>query len=190
MNSVFTTGEKQDIAAILNSKDERAAFQRKLLSDYPDQAILAIKLNVPGPIKNNSALLKLFERGFTRLVTELQRHFTTVELVAKWQKSTGNEAFLIVNGDPTMVKKWAVDFEDHDQIGRLFDVDVFGNGNPIAISRSDFNFPTRRCFICGRSAKVCARSRRHSITTLQTFIQQQFDKEFSTNNEVNDANAK
>ncbi len=56
MTKLFETGEPQDITAVLESKDARVAFQKKLVTDYPDDSILAVKLNIPGPIKNNDQL--------------------------------------------------------------------------------------------------------------------------------------
>ena len=39
-----------------------------------------------------------------------------------------------------------------------------------AISRSDLNLPSRRCLICQEDAKVCGRSRKHSVADMQAAI--------------------
>ena len=79
---------------------------------------------------------------------------------------------------PSAVKLLAVEFEDHDHLGRLFDVDVLHAGNQRALSRSDFQMPVRKCLLCDRDAKDCARSRRHSVLELQTRISEIYTAEF------------
>lgn len=178
MTKLFETGEPQDITAVLESKDARVAFQKKLVTDYPDDSILAVKLNIPGPIKNNDQLHRGFNHGLLSLIQLLQATNAAVKLVAQWDKPTGNEAFLTVSGALETAKRQAVAFEDQDAFGRLFDVDVFGHGQSTALSRTKLGLPVRKCFICGRPAKACARSRRHSISELQVKISQVFDQEF------------
>lgn len=93
MTKLFETGEPQDITAVLESKDARVAFQKKLVTDYPDDSILAVKLNIPGPIKNNDQLHRGFNHGLLSLIQLLQATNAAVKLVAQWDKPTGNEAF-------------------------------------------------------------------------------------------------
>lgn len=178
MTKLFETGEPQDITAVLESKDARVAFQKQLVADYSDASILAVKLNIPGPIKNNDQLHRGFNHGLLSLIQALQAGDVDVKLVAQWDKPTGNEAFLTVAGPLEAVKRQAAAFEDQDAFGRLFDVDVFGHGQATALSRTRLGLPVRKCFICGRPAKECARSRRHSVSELQAVIQQVFDQEF------------
>lgn len=179
MASIFQTGQPQVITDVLTNRDQRAALQRHLITQFPQDTVVAIKLNIPGPIKNNAQIRRLFTTGMARFYTQLKvltPHFTTV---AQWDKPTGNELFLIVSVDAVKVKKLAVQFEDHDHLGRLFDVDVFDAAHEKAISRSDFKMPVRKCLICNRIAKDCARSRRHSVTTLQNRISEIYAAEFS-----------
>ncbi|MFC6255044.1 citrate lyase holo-[acyl-carrier protein] synthase [Secundilactobacillus hailunensis] len=180
MVAIFQTGQPQTITDVLDNRDARVALQQQLLKQSPTQTLIAIKLNIPGPIKNNDQLRRLFSAGMNRFYDQLKaqtRHFKTV---AQWDKPTGNELFMTVELDPTAVKKLAVEFEDHDHLGRLFDVDVMHAGSSRALSRSDFQMPVRKCLLCNREAKDCARSRRHSVLELQQRISEIYNAEFNS----------
>lgn len=178
MATIFGTGAPQVISDVLENRDQRVQFQQNLLQRFPNAAIVAIKLNIPGPIKNNVAITRLFNTGVTRFYDRLKvvtRHFQTV---AEWHKPTGNELFLVIDLPARQVKRLAVAFEDQDHLGRLFDVDVLTADEPKALSRSDFQLPARKCLICNRMAKDCSRSRRHSVADLQEKINQIYCDEF------------
>jgi len=180
MTAIFQTGQPQEITDVLDNRDARVALQQQLLTRYPTDTLIAIKLNIPGPIKNNQQIKQLFTAGMQRFYDELKaqtRHFQTV---TQWDKPTGNELFITVELDPTAVKQLAVNFEDRDHLGRLFDVDVLHAGRERALSRSDFDLPVRKCLICNREAKDCARSRRHSVAELQARISEIYTAEFAS----------
>ncbi|MTV82024.1 citrate lyase holo-[acyl-carrier protein] synthase [Secundilactobacillus folii] len=179
MASIFSTGEPQVISDVLNNRDQRAALQRHLLEWSPGETLIAIKLNIPGPIKNNAPIRQLFARGTARFYNQLKARTHDFLTAAQWDKPTGNELFITTPLDAVTVKRMAVQFEDHDHLGRLFDVDVMDASHPRALSRADFKMPVRKCLICNRIAKDCARSRRHSVTTLQTRISEIYAAEFN-----------
>ncbi len=174
--NIFAVGKPQEILDVLNNKDQRVALQANLLATYPDAAIVAIKLNVPGPIKNNSRLEKLFDEGLTAFKALLTKSGVSDPWeVVNWERDTGNETFMVFREPAEKIKHLAVDFEDHHALGRLFDVDVLDAAlGSRPLSRSDFGLESRRCLICGRPAKECARSRRHSVAELQAKINQMY----------------
>jgi len=178
--SIFETGTPVDIAEVLANKDRRAAFQRETLRADASQTLLAIKLNIPGPIKNNAAITQLFNRGVRELRASLTANEISVEQLASWGTVAGNELFLRTTTAAAIVKKVAATFEDTTDLGRIFDVDVL-DGTGHSWSRTELGAESRRCFICNRPAKECARSRRHSVAELQAYIdglyQQTFDPE-------------
>ena len=63
-------------------------------------------------------------------------------------------------------------FEEGQASHRLFDLDVLVQraGQVVPLSRADSGQPARRCFVCGRSAKECGRSRRHTVAELQEAV--------------------
>ncbi|NVY96224.1 citrate lyase holo-[acyl-carrier protein] synthase [Lactobacillus sp. DCY120] len=167
MADIFQTGISQDIAAVLQQKDQRVARQQQLLSENPQATLLDLKLNIPGPIKNNAALRDLFQRGIERLKAQFPGTWT---VKTAWDQPTGNELMVLTDLDLVTAKQAAIRFEDQDFWGRLFDVDLLQEGDPQTISRTQLGQPLRQCLICSRPAKECARSRRHSVADLQAVI--------------------
>ena len=169
-NATFATGDPQDIPAVLANRDHRAALQHQLVTTYPDDAVLALKLNIPGPIKNNARLTATFNAGLKAFYQVLHEHDLSAQLVEQWDYPTGPEAFLRSDVTATTLKAVAVTFEDTHPLGRLFDIDVLTSQQTGPLSRKDTGLPVRRCFICDQPAKVCARSRTHSVAELQAAI--------------------
>ncbi|AWZ43976.1 citrate lyase holo-[acyl-carrier protein] synthase [Latilactobacillus sakei] len=174
MLNLFATGIPQEITAVLNNRDQRVELQNQLVADASQtQSVVALKLNIPGPIKNNADLTRLFLAGLAAFKQKL-----VVVRQIDWSKSTGPETFLIVEGSPLAIKKQAAIFEDRHALGRLFDIDVLIWQSDLQqvqpISRQALGQPTRRCLLCEQPAKVCARSRRHTVAELQAAINQQY----------------
>ncbi len=74
-----------------------------------------------------------------------------------------------------VVKLSTILFEENNKIGRLFDADVLIKGKP-ALSRQELEYSSRRCYLCNRPAKECARSRRHSVEEMQRYISSLYAK--------------
>ncbi|WP_338033714.1 citrate lyase holo-[acyl-carrier protein] synthase [Lactiplantibacillus paraplantarum] len=174
MATIFTAGTPQTITDMLADRDQRVAYQQQLMTTHPQATIAAIKLNIPGPIKNNDALRRLFLAGVQRFEAEL----STYTVAADWNHPAGNERFLILTTDFATSKRMAVAFEEQDPLGRLYDIDILQAGSQRALSRTDLGLPKRRCLLCRREAKDCARSRRHSVAELQQKIMTMYVTEF------------
>ncbi|QYN56668.1 citrate lyase holo-[acyl-carrier protein] synthase [Lactobacillus panisapium] len=170
--TIFASGTKQSIEQVLADKDQRVNLQKKLFREFPHSVLLDVKLNIPGPIKNNQYLKQLFLTGIKTLEKSLKKEHLSFKLMKKWDKPTGCENFYLVNDNSRAVKKTAIDFENQSQLTRLFDADVLVENELAALSRTDLDMPTRKCFLCDRPAKECARSRRHSVQELQEYISQ------------------
>lgn len=168
--TIFASGAKQSIEQVLADKDQRVNLQKKLFREFPHSVLLDVKLNIPGPIKNNQYLKQLFLTGIKTLEESLKKEHLSFKLMEKWDKPTGCENFYLVNGNSRVVKKTAVGFENQSQLTRLFDADVLVKNQQAALSRTDLDMPARKCFLCDRPAKDCARSRRHSVQELQEYI--------------------
>lgn len=179
MESIFTEGKKQTIAQVLASKDARVALQQEVFQKNPQKTLLDVKLNIPGPIKNNRYLKRLFFAGIADLEKLLQQNKLSFSLIKSWDKPTGCENFYVLNADSRLVKKTAIQFEDESRTGRLFDADVLIKNKKEALSRSQLNKPVRQCFLCKRPAKECARSRRHSVKQLENYISCLYEQKFS-----------
>ncbi|MDN6968288.1 citrate lyase holo-[acyl-carrier protein] synthase [Oenococcus sp. UCMA 17063] len=180
MENIFSSGEKQQITDVLANKDHRAAFQKQILEKYPEDSLLAVKLNIPGPIKNNGRLKRLFKKGTDQLEKELRLSNFKILALKSWDKETGCENFYLFKNKASDLKKAAILFEDKNDLGRLFDADVLTNEKGIisSFSREQLKQNSRKCLICERPAKECARSRRHSVSELQDKISEIYEENF------------
>ncbi|WP_308554778.1 citrate lyase holo-[acyl-carrier protein] synthase [uncultured Lactobacillus sp.] len=174
--NIFNEGKEQNIAQVLDSKDRRVALQQKIFAKYPDQILVDVNLNIPGPIKNNHYLEKLFNYGIKGLEQSWTELGYSYKLVAYLDEDTGCENFYILNLPIKVVKQTTIKFEDQTELGRLFDADVLVKDKNAAISRRDLGEEPRKCFICNRPAKECARSRRHSVSEMQNYISNLYTK--------------
>ncbi|CAM2829589.1 citrate lyase holo-[acyl-carrier protein] synthase [Fructilactobacillus fructivorans] len=174
-DNIFLNGEPLGIPAVLANKDKRAHLQIQLEKKYPEATIISIKLNIPGPIKNNQMINHLFDVGYRRL---LRTQLYNIKIIDKmgWNTNTGKEEFLVMNKNGSALKKLAIQFEDHDRLGRLFDVDVM-DAHHSHYSRTDLDMAPRKCLICHHNAKECARNRTHSVEDLQKKISEIYFKD-------------
>lgn len=95
------------------------------------------------------------------------------KLVVSLDEDTGYENFYILD---LPIKQTTIAFEDQAELGRLFDADVLVKDKNATISRRDLGPSPRKCFICDRPAKECARSRRHSVAEMQDYISELYVK--------------
>ena len=178
VKTIFAEGEPQSITEVLANKDERVELQQTIFHKFPQCTLLDVKLNIPGPFKNNRYLKEIFASGILNLAEILQNSQLPFTLYEHWERAAGSENFYLVNADYRLVKKRAVEFENKQKINRLFDADVLIKKQKQAISRKDLDLPVRKCFLCSKPAKECARSRTHSVADLQNYITSLYNEEF------------
>lgn len=177
--NIFQDGQPIDLETVLANKDWRTAFQTQLEKQYPDDVVVSVKLNIPGPIKNSPGLQQLFQQGLNRLRMMLGRlHVKDIKFFVA--RPSGPETFLIVSEDITTVKRVAVLFESDMLTGRLFDVDVMAYHNEKQLSRQALGLPARQCLICDKDAKVCMKLGAHTLTEGYQVINQLYKKMATT----------
>lgn len=67
MKTIFDEGKYQGIAEVLGEKDRRVKMQETIFKKYPDRVLVDVKMNIPGPIKNNQYLEMMFKKGIGEL---------------------------------------------------------------------------------------------------------------------------
>ncbi len=171
MTKYFNNENIPTLADVLFNRDQRENSIKYLGDYYKDASILCFKLNIPGPQKNNQAIKSIFNIG----VNEIQIKFIDEKILFENIKDdfTGPEYFLVIDKDPISVKKKMVDLEENSYFGRLYDIDIKSNGRNI--TRELLGMPSRTCFICDNDAKICARSRAHSVDEMINFIEIMID---------------
>lgn len=172
---ILDSGQPQSLEAILEGRQWREDAQRSLMDEFPESTVVAIKLNTPGAIKTNAALRAIFRAGLAEFADRAQDEGFCDE---RWHvyisRATGPEAFVVYKDDWRWVKAVAVRFEDASAMGRLFDIDVMRHGQVGQLSRTDLGMPQRRCLVCSRPAKECARSQTHSAQELKEAVERRY----------------
>jgi len=164
----LTNTSQLTLMELLDSRENRVRHQQELLAEYGG-SLVSMTLNIPGPVKDSPEYRKALRRGMEELkekiasVTEPEGflHEEIRDLI------TGPEGYLCISKEalsPMELKKAAVEVEEASPLGRLFDIDVLTAEG--GISRAALGAPPRRCLICPRDAKACARSRAHSMDEL------------------------
>jgi holo-ACP synthase len=175
---ILDDGEPQVLADILSNREWRERLQNGLMARFPDGCLVAVKLNIPGVIKNNACLQDMFRVGLNELVRRLdldQLHADECHYYV--DRPTGPEAFLaFARDDWAKVKRVSIGFEDDFVLGRLFDADVMRQGSERQLSRTDLGMAARRCMVCGKPAKECARDQTHSAEELGRAIDRWYDE--------------
>ena len=170
---------------LLSSRDARVAHQAELLGEHPGKSLLCLTVMLPGPVKRSSVSLKIA----TAAVEAVRGAFSPVFEELR-DLETGYEGFFIVDMDPFVAKKRAVDLEETHPLGRLFDLDVILSGKmPVfpdrefdsgvssgnlhvfpdevrPLGREELGLAPRRCIICGRPVRECMRERKHTTEEL------------------------
>ncbi len=152
-----------NLEQILQGRDDRYALQASLIEKYKSP-LVSCTMNIPGPTKNSELIQTCFDKAMEVFI---QRNQGVLKEVAKQQKETGPERYFIVLGGTNLyaLKRRLAFFEQVLPIGRWLDLDL-KDSDGVAITRKDINLEQRRCLLCDRPAKECARSARHSLEDL------------------------
>ena len=152
------------LTEMLEAREKRAWQQRELLRR--GRTMICFTMNIAGPIKNSPLIGSGYDLGKRLLLGQLDVAGVAVSDVEEVREKTGNECILLVDAEPLTVKAITAELEDHAPIGRLFDMDVL-RPDGSKVERQELGLPGRKCLLCGESAQVCARSRKHSVAELQ-----------------------
>lgn len=148
---------------ILDAREARVRTQQALLQQYK-KPLICFTMNIPGPEKFNRDVAIGFSVGNWLLRDAL----TGVQLLHKelHRNTTGCEGYYVVDLPAKKLKQLAIDIENTEPIGRLFDMDVI-DADGTKLTREELGHPRRKCLICDQDAILCARSRAHSLEMLQ-----------------------
>lgn len=175
----FETGDRPTLDEVLNTRENRAGFQHLLLHKFPDHPVISFKLNIPGPVKNNEAIRQIFRIGQEDILAQLNAHRLDICYQKTLDLPTGPELFLVVEAQPWALKKAMTILEEETPLGRLYDIDVLHEeeGEQKSVSRTQLGLPSRRCLVCEKDAKVCGRSRAHTMDEMHDVIRKMMNNE-------------
>ncbi|MBR5517261.1 MAG: citrate lyase holo-[Firmicutes bacterium] len=152
---------------LLDSREERVWLQQKLLEEYGN-VLVSVTLNIPGPVKDKPEYRKVMTWGMNQLVDKFADEVLYSEI--KFPK-TGAEGYICLgNLDVLEAKKIAVSLEEREAKARLLDIDVMTKER--TVSRHELGLAPRKCLICQETAKICARSQKHSMEELLAKVEE------------------
>jgi holo-ACP synthase/triphosphoribosyl-dephospho-CoA synthase len=159
----FADSTAVSLEEILAEREDRAQRQKELLRQYK-KTLLCITLNIPGAYKVFPLARRCFQEALrtVRLIFEAEKCSISRE-ETRTDNPAGLSGFIVSDAYSEQVKELAHRIEETHPLGRLFDLDVF-TAEGEKLSRPN----PRRCFLCGGTAFVCARSRFHAVEDVQT----------------------
>ena len=147
---------------ILQAREDRAAKQKQLLQQY-QKPLLCFTMNIPGPKKLDRDVRIGFFVG-TRLLSDALSPYKILHK-EEHMPITGCEGYYVVDMPAQELKALAVEIEETESIGRLFDLDVLDiDGRKL--TREELGHPRRTCLLCDNDAMVCASTRAHKLEEL------------------------
>lgn len=146
---------------VLDNREQRVIRQRALL-DAHRMPVVSFTVNMPGPVKDNTAARIVFAEG-VRLLDALisEQDWASLERMIT-EGPAGPELVVTVAVDARQLKKYTTNLEETAPLGRLFDMDVL-DAEGSSVSRTEIGFSPRLCLLCDRPAKECGRSRKHGL---------------------------
>lgn len=150
---------------VLESKEERAYFQKKLINEY-QLPLISLTLNLVGGYFLYDKWEILFKKALESIEDTFEEKIVFKKIrLGKW----GPEGFWIIDLPIENIKKETIKIEDSHPLGRLFDIDVINIAGK-SISRRDFGMSPRRCIICDNSAIECYIKKNHELEELRVKI--------------------
>lgn len=195
---VFAQGSQVDLMMMLETREQRSLIQRQLLAKNTRASLLSATMNIPGPTKTSPVLRDVFEQVMDTVREHPSIRNAEIFSAVYREKATGPEYYMLVDLSAENLKTLLIEIEQSHPWGRLLDLDVLyclpseadsklSEAEAIlgavdadrvhSISRTDLNLPTRRCLICEDDAKICGRSRRHSVEEMQAAIAKLIENE-------------
>jgi holo-ACP synthase/triphosphoribosyl-dephospho-CoA synthase len=146
---------------VLAAREERVDLQRAMLDEAPE-ALVCLTLNMAGAVKQFPLARRCFDEACRLLERRLAGAGAAIGVRHVEHAKAGNLACFAVMAPAQHVKRLACAVEEGTPLGRLFDIDVLAPSGE-KLSREEIGLPARRCLVCGRPGKGCARSHTHSL---------------------------
>ncbi|MDO5550616.1 MAG: citrate lyase holo-[acyl-carrier protein] synthase [Lachnospiraceae bacterium] len=163
-------GREISLQEVMAFREEKAFHQAWMQQKKPGCVIISLGMNIPGPRKTAPPVRMAFFAGVQALEELLRQEKFSVCMAERLEKDSGFAALYAVSGSSGLeVKKKVLTIEESHPLGRLFDIDVM-DGEGRGISRQETGFPPRKCLICDKDAKVCGRSRAHTVQELEEAV--------------------
>ncbi|PKM86166.1 MAG: citrate lyase holo-[acyl-carrier protein] synthase [Firmicutes bacterium HGW-Firmicutes-10] len=148
---------------LLFSREERAKFQEKLIKQWK-LPLIVIKANMPGKHKYDPFSLY----AVTIIAQEVLSIIPSVH-VLRQHTAEGCIVFVVCPQESLSLKRKMLDIEENHSLGRIIDIDVLNEKGDL-LSRRDFGYSIRSCYLCDRPAYQCSRNQTHPVEDIESHI--------------------
>lgn len=153
---------------------DRVAYTQRAWQQLQAPQLISFTVNMMGNVKVNEASSRVFLQGRLAIDTWCQGTSSNILRQEQFNHKAGFHYLVGLNyHDSDEIKRAMVELEESLPLGRLMDIDVIDrDGKPL--SRTKLGFGQRKCIVCDRPAKACARSQAHSPLELQNALLEMF----------------
>lgn len=163
-------GREISLQEVMAFREEKAYRQYRMQQAAPGCVLISLGINIPGPRKTAPPVRTAFDAGVRQLEMLLKQEKLSICSAERLEKDSGFAALYAVSGISGLeMKKKVLIIEESHPLGRLFDIDVM-DAQGKGISRREAGLPPRKCLICDKDAKVCGRSRAHTVQELEAAV--------------------
>ncbi|NAW70774.1 citrate lyase holo-[acyl-carrier protein] synthase [Vibrio sp. V27_P1S3P104] len=163
-------GQTVSLDQVLANKEARVQRQAEWLKRY-SLPLVSFSVNMPGPLKMTDCTKLIFDQGVQAIQEACIKKGWRIEGRQLLFQLTGPEAIFSVRvSEAIALKRVMIAIENQHRLGRVMDIDII-DVNGKVISRKGQGMARRTCYICDNDAVVCARSRRHDVQTLVSYIE-------------------
>lgn len=143
-----------------------------------NKPVILIKANIPGNDKNIKEAY-IITSVFLKEIADI---FHIHEHIS-FESKDGPYHLLSIDGImPIDLKKKLVNLEEHHQLGRFVDLDLYVD-ETYSISRVELSLTTRRCYLCDEDARICSKTKKHTVdelldvisSSIQSYLSMQLD---------------
>ena len=153
------------ITQILDAREQRVIHQKELLERY-GKSLICFTMNIAGPVKDSDLIRAGFSLGDRLLSAQLKGSGIRILHREADFSPTGPTGFYVADADALTLKKLTCQVEDHSPVARLFDMDILA-ADGSKYSREQLGLESRKCLLCENDARICGRSRAHTVEQLQ-----------------------
>lgn len=146
------------IDKILEDREYRYNKILQLIEIYKLPVICG-KINYIGSNKNT----KESEEAFSVLLESLYLKYNSFCVYSKKLEGyDGKSVLMVVDMNQLDAKKTSIYIEENHVLGRIFDIDVYIEDGT-SVGRENLNINPRRCIICDEDARICMRTKKHTV---------------------------
>lgn len=159
---------KEGYEELLRYQEKKCAIIEKLHRDYQNP-VITVRANYPGRDKNND-ITRLVNKEIAKTIGEI-----FIEKILSrevYETPEGPTMFLVVKGDARTLKENSIYIEQNHELGRFVDIDVYDTDEEYAVGRIELSYEPRKCFLCDRPAKICAREKSHPVDSLVEYMEE------------------